>query len=99
MCHLVVSNHNKQFYNTLTEIMPTWKKWKDTLEQKLAATLQAQGQKVLHDLSAELAHSIKAELNRFSMRYSTVETPELVALVEQKNSTPQQKISKYFECI
>ena len=66
-----------------------------TLEQKLAATLQAQGQKVLHDLSAELAHSIKAELNRFSMRYSTVETQELVAVVEQKNSTPQQKISKY----
>ncbi|TXD84947.1 M48 family metallopeptidase [Subsaximicrobium wynnwilliamsii] len=36
MCHLVVTNHNKEFYNTLGSIMPTWKKWKDRLEQKLA---------------------------------------------------------------
>ncbi|NRR90932.1 M48 family metallopeptidase [Winogradskyella undariae] len=36
MTHLVVSNHNKKFYNTLTTVMPTWEKWKDKLEQRLA---------------------------------------------------------------
>ena len=67
-----------------------------SLEQSLAATVQAQGQKVLHDLSAELSHSIKAELTRFSMRYSTVETQELAAISEQKKVTQQkQQTSKY----
>ncbi|MBA6392052.1 hypothetical protein H4J38_14850 [Colwellia sp. BRX10-3] len=61
-----------------------------SLEQSLAATVQAQGEKVLHDLSAELSHSIKAELNRFSMRYSTVETHELAAISEQKKSIQQK---------
>lgn len=36
MTHLVVSNHNKKFYNTLTAVMPNWEKWKDKLEQKLS---------------------------------------------------------------
>jgi len=36
MTHLVVSNHNKKFYNTLTAVMPTWQKWKDKLENKLS---------------------------------------------------------------
>lgn len=36
MTHLVVANHNKRFYATLTNVMPNWKKWKDKLEQKLA---------------------------------------------------------------
>ena len=36
MCHLVISNHNKKFYAILTSVMPTWKKWKDRLEQKLS---------------------------------------------------------------
>lgn len=36
MCHLVTPNHNKKFYNTLTEVMPTWKEWKHKLEQKLS---------------------------------------------------------------
>lgn len=36
MCHLVIANHNKKFYNTLTSVMPNWEKWKDKLEQKLA---------------------------------------------------------------
>lgn len=36
MCHFVVSNHTKEFYDTLTLIMPTWQKWKDKLEQKLS---------------------------------------------------------------
>ncbi|MEH6597228.1 MAG: hypothetical protein V7736_16960 [Colwellia polaris] len=57
-----------------------------SLEKSLAATVQAQGQKVLHDLSAELSHSIKAELNRFSMKFSTEETQELAAVVEPKKS-------------
>jgi len=36
MTHLVVSNHNKKFYQTLTNVMPNWQKWKNKLEQKLA---------------------------------------------------------------
>lgn len=67
-----------------------------SLEKSLAATVQAQGQKVLHDLSAELSYSIKAELNRFSMKFSTEETQELAAVVEPKKlnlSKPQT--SKY----
>ncbi|MFT6587201.1 MAG: hypothetical protein ACJAUY_002275 [Cognaticolwellia sp.] len=67
-----------------------------SLEQSLAATVQAQGQKVLNDLSAGLAHSIKAELNRFSMRYSMMETQELAAVIKQKESDLlKQKTSKY----
>ena len=36
MCHLVVPRHNQEFYNTLTSVMPNWKKWKDKLENRLA---------------------------------------------------------------
>lgn len=36
MTHLVVSNHNKKFYQTLTNVMPNWQKWKNKLEQKMA---------------------------------------------------------------
>jgi predicted metal-dependent hydrolase len=36
MCHLVISNHTNKFYNILTAVMPTWEKWKDKLEHKLA---------------------------------------------------------------
>lgn len=36
MCHLVIADHNKEFYSTLNTVMPNWKKWKDKLEQKLA---------------------------------------------------------------
>jgi predicted metal-dependent hydrolase len=36
MTHLVVSNHNKKFYETLTKVMPNWQKWKDKLEHKMA---------------------------------------------------------------
>ena len=51
---------------------------------------------MLNDLSAGLAHSIKAELNRFSMRYSTMETQELAAVIKQKESNLlKQKTSKY----
>ena len=63
-----------------------------SLETSLAATLQAQGQKVLHDLSAELSYAIKAELNQFLMKFSTEETQELAAAVETKKlnlSKPQ----------
>ena len=67
-----------------------------TLAESLAATVQAQGQKVLHDLSAELSHSIKAELDRFSMRYSTVKTQELAAFsAQEKLKQPKQQTSKY----
>ena len=36
MTHLVVSNHSKKFYSTLTAVMPNWQKWKNKLEKKLA---------------------------------------------------------------
>lgn len=36
MTHFVVTNHNKKFYETLTGVMPNWKKWKDKLEDKLS---------------------------------------------------------------
>jgi predicted metal-dependent hydrolase len=36
MCHFVVKNHNKAFYNTLSSIMPSWKKWKMRLELNLS---------------------------------------------------------------
>ncbi|WP_317124600.1 M48 metallopeptidase family protein [Mesonia aquimarina] len=35
MCHFVFPKHNKAFYNTLTLIMPNWKKWKDILERRM----------------------------------------------------------------
>lgn len=35
MCHFIVPKHNKAFYQTLSSIMPNWKKWKNTLELKL----------------------------------------------------------------
>ncbi len=35
MCHFVVPNHNKAFYQTLSSIMPNWKRWKNILEIKL----------------------------------------------------------------
>jgi hypothetical protein len=40
--------------------------------------------KFQRDLSAELAHSIKVELDRFSTRYNTVKTQELTAVSKQK---------------
>lgn len=36
MCHMVVTNHNKEFYRTLQTVMPTWRKWKDKLENRLS---------------------------------------------------------------
>ncbi len=36
MCHLIEHNHTKKFYNLLSQIMPNWEKWKNTLEQKLS---------------------------------------------------------------
>ncbi|TXD50494.1 MULTISPECIES: M48 family metallopeptidase [unclassified Polaribacter] len=36
MCHLIVTNHNKEFYKILDTIMPTWRKWKGKLENKLS---------------------------------------------------------------
>lgn len=35
MCHFVVPKHNKAFYQTLSLIMPNWKRWKNILEIKL----------------------------------------------------------------
>ncbi|WP_085300664.1 hypothetical protein [Cognaticolwellia mytili] len=61
-----------------------------SLERSLAATIQAQGQKAARDLSAELSNSIKAELNRFSLRYATVK-PQEVAVVSKQSKLRQQK--------
>ncbi len=36
MCHLVQFNHNKKFYNLLSQKMPNWEKWKNRLEQNLS---------------------------------------------------------------
>lgn len=36
MCHLVHFNHNKQFYNLLSQKFPNWEKWKSRLEQDLS---------------------------------------------------------------
>ena len=36
ICHLVEFNHNKKFYCLLSQKMPNWEKWKNTLEQNLS---------------------------------------------------------------
>ncbi|MAO15933.1 MAG: metal-dependent hydrolase [Muricauda sp.] len=36
MCHLVEFNHNKEFYNILSQKLPNWKRWKNRLEQTLS---------------------------------------------------------------
>ncbi len=54
-----------------------------SLEQSLAATLQAKGQKAVHELSAQVSNSIKLELQRFSMRYTTVKAHEIAAVSTQ----------------
>jgi len=66
------------------------------LAQNLTLSVQAQKQKVQRDLSAELTHSIKAELDRFSTRYSIVKTQELAAVSKQKKLvTNKQQTSAY----
>jgi hypothetical protein len=66
------------------------------LAQNLTLSVQAQKQKVQRDLSAELTHSIKAELDSFSTRYSTVKTQELAAVSKQKKLvTNKQQTSAY----
>ncbi|MDO6516580.1 M48 family metallopeptidase [Zobellia uliginosa] len=35
LCHLIVPNHKKEFYNLLEQKMPNWKKWKNHLEMEL----------------------------------------------------------------
>jgi len=60
------------------------------IEQNLAATVQAQGQQAVRDISAKLSNSIRVELKRFSSRYSTVQTQELAALVKPA-TLPQLK--------
>ncbi|TWX73014.1 hypothetical protein [Colwellia sp. C1TZA3] len=66
------------------------------LEKSLAVTVQAQKQKIQRDLSAEISHSIKAELDRFSIRYSTVKTQALAAVLKQTKLAPKkQQTSEY----
>lgn len=62
-----------------------------SLERSLAATIQAQGQKVAQDLTAEVSNSIKAELSRFSMRYTIADIQE-VAAVSNQTTLRQQKL-------
>jgi len=61
-----------------------------TLEKSLAATIQAQGEKAAHDLSAQVSNSIKLELQRFSMRYNTVKT-EAVAVISTHTKLTQKQ--------
>lgn len=35
MCHLIHSNHTKEFFNLLSSIMPDWEKWKNKLEKMM----------------------------------------------------------------
>ncbi len=35
LCHLVIPNHRKEFFNLLDKKMPNWKKWKNYLERTL----------------------------------------------------------------
>jgi len=36
LCHLIHPNHNKEFIEMKTQMMPDWEKWKDRLERFLA---------------------------------------------------------------
>jgi hypothetical protein len=66
------------------------------LAQNLTLTVQAQKHKVQRDLSAELAHSIKAELDRFSTGFNILKTQELAAVSKQKKlATKKQQTSTY----
>ncbi len=65
-----------------------------SLEHYLAATVQAQGQKAERDLSVTLANSIQTELQRFSMRYTTVKTQELVAKQTKLSQLNQQSLEE-----
>lgn len=62
-----------------------------SLERSLAATVQAQGQKVARDLSAEVSNSIKAELQRFSMRYTLVSSLDVAAVTKQSKLRQQKQ--------
>jgi hypothetical protein len=35
MCHLIIPNHKKQFFDLLEQKMPNWKKWKLRLEKSM----------------------------------------------------------------
>jgi len=35
LCHLIIANHKKEFYNLLEQKMPNWKRWKNHLEMEL----------------------------------------------------------------
>ncbi|MGB1262083.1 MAG: hypothetical protein ACPG52_04145 [Cognaticolwellia sp.] len=61
-----------------------------SLEQSLAATVKAQGKKAAQDLSAELSNSIKAELQRFSMRYTKVKSQALASTAQQEKLVQQK---------
>lgn len=61
-----------------------------SLEKVLTATLQAQGQKVVHDLSAGLANSIRAELQKLSMRHASEIEKTSVAKSVKSNQQKQQ---------
>mgnify|MGYP000625068164 CR=1 FL=1 len=60
-----------------------------SLEQSLAATVQAQGQKAVSELSAELSNTIKTELQRFAVRYTKGQSQTLASAKQTK--LPQQK--------
>ena len=62
-----------------------------SLERSLAAAIQAQGQKAVHDLSAELSNSIKAELKRLSMRYTTAKSDDIATISIQKKLGQQKQ--------
>jgi hypothetical protein len=63
-----------------------------SLERSLAATVQVQGQQMIKDLSTNLSHSIKQELQQFSTRYArksvaTATTTKVAKTNQQKKLT------------
>jgi len=64
-----------------------------SLEKSLAATVQAQGQKAVRDLSVQLANSISDELQRFSMRYTTAKVQNVAAVSTQTKLRQQKQLT------
>lgn len=65
-----------------------------TLERSLAATVQAQGQKVMQDLSAQLANSIRTELQQFSIGNLTTKPSITAAKVTKAKPTKQKSTAE-----
>lgn len=63
-------------------------------EKVIAATIQVQGQKVINELSEQVASSIKAELARFSLNNNSINEQQIAKsnrkTVQQKQQTSEE---------